>query len=448
MTDRDDSASFTGRLSRTVRTSTAMAGLGARLAGKRFLGIEFDQEEHARALRQALGNLKGPLMKVAQFLATVPEAIPDEYVAELSQLQSNAPPMGWLFVKRRMTSELGPDWQTKFGSFEHTAAAAASLGQVHRATSLDGRPLACKLQYPDMASAVESDLAQLKIVLGIFERYDKTVTTGGIHAELAERLREELDYEREANNMRLYRAMLADEPAIHVPAPVGELSTKRLLTMEWLDGQKILDFVADHPSLRDTVAKNLFRAWYVPFYRYGVIHGDPHLGNYQAHPDGSVDLLDFGMIRVFPPRFVQAVIDLHRALETKDDALAANAYRAWGFGEVKGELLETLNVWAQFLYAPLLEDRVRKIGVAQGAVYGRDTAMHVHKKLRELGGIKVPREFILMDRAALGLGSVFIRLGAELNWHRLYQELIEGFDVQALEARQHALLAEHAIPRS
>ncbi|GIL39833.1 ABC1 kinase family protein [Roseiterribacter gracilis] len=445
MSDSDDS-SFTGRLSRTVRTSTAMAGLGARLAGKRFLGIEFDQEEHARALRQALGNLKGPLMKVAQFLATVPEAIPDEYVAELSQLQSNAPPMGWLFVKRRMASELGPDWKQRFASFEQTAAAAASLGQVHRATALDGRALACKLQYPDMASAVESDLNQLKIVLGIFERYDKAVSTGGIHAELAERLREELDYEREANNMRLYRAILADEPTIRIPEPVAELSTRRLLTMNWLDGEKVLDFVAAHPELRDTVARNLFRAWYVPFYRYGVIHGDPHLGNYQARGNGDVDLLDFGMIRVFPPRFVQAVIDLQRAIETNDDALAADAYRAWGFGEVKGELLATLNVWARFLYEPLLDDRVRKIGVAEGAVYGRETAMTVHKKLRELGGIKVPREFLLMDRAALGLGSVFIRLGAELNWHKLYHELIDGFDAAALEQRQRTLLAQHDVP--
>jgi predicted unusual protein kinase regulating ubiquinone biosynthesis (AarF/ABC1/UbiB family) len=447
MSDNDESASFAGRLSRTVRTSTAMAGLGARLAGKRFLGIEFDQEEHARALRQALGNLKGPLMKVAQFLSTVPEAIPDEYVAELSQLQANAPPMGWLFVKRRMASELGPTWRQRFASFEQTAAAAASLGQVHRATSLDGRMLACKLQYPDMASAVESDLAQLKIVLGIFERYDKAVSTGGIHAELAERLREELDYEREANNMRLYAAILADETAIRVPEPIAELSTRRLLTMTWLDSEKILDFVAANPALRDTVARNLFRAWYVPFYRYGVIHGDPHLGNYQARKNGDVDLLDFGMIRIFPPRFVQAVIDLQRAIETKDEALAADAYRAWGFGEVKGELLETLNVWAEFLYAPLLDDRVRKIGVAQGAVYGRETAMTVHKKLRELGGIKVPREFLLMDRAALGLGSVFIRLGAELNWHRLYHELIDGFDMHALEERQRTLLAKHDVPR-
>src|SRR6202040_1716397 len=127
-----------------------MAGLGARLAGERYLGIGVDRGRHAADLKAALGGIKGPLMKVAQLLATIPDALPEEYVRELIQLQSNAPAMGWPFVRRRMMGELGPTWQSRFESFEHTAARAASLGQVHRATALDGAALACKLQYPDM----------------------------------------------------------------------------------------------------------------------------------------------------------------------------------------------------------------------------------------------------------------------------------------------------------
>src|SRR5262249_26227990 len=161
------------------------------------------------------------LMKVAQLLATIPEALPEEYVRELIQLQSNAPAMGWPFVRRRMQGELGPDWQRRFKDFEHTAARAASLGQVHRAVglggALDGILLACKLQYPDMASAVEADLRQLKLAMGLYERYDRTVSTSEIHAEIADRLREELDYTREAAHLKLYGAILKDEPGVAVP---------------------------------------------------------------------------------------------------------------------------------------------------------------------------------------------------------------------------------------
>src|ERR1700721_4390415 len=200
-----------------------MAGLGARLAGERYLAIGIDRERHAADLKTALGGIKGPLMKGAQLLPTIPDALPEEYVHELIQLQADAPAMGWPFVRRRMAGELGPDWQGRFKSFEREAARAASLGQVHRATALDGSPLACKLQYPDMASAVEADLRQLKLAMSLYERYDRAVTTGEIHAEIADRLREELDYEREAAHMRLYGEILRGEPSIAVPAPLPEL---------------------------------------------------------------------------------------------------------------------------------------------------------------------------------------------------------------------------------
>ena len=137
----DEQNTFGGRVARYARVSTAVGGLAARMAGERYLGIKVDRDAHAKELRAALGGLKGPLMKVAQLLATIPEAIPDEYVAELSQLQSNAPSMGWSFVRRRMQAELGHGWEARFSNFEHEAAAAASLGQVHRATGLDGRRL-------------------------------------------------------------------------------------------------------------------------------------------------------------------------------------------------------------------------------------------------------------------------------------------------------------------
>src|SRR3990170_2424903 len=163
----DERNSLGGRVMRYARVGRAVGGLAARVAGQRYLGFKIDRSVNAAELKAALGGLKGPLMKVAQIMATIPDALPKEYVEELQQLQANAPAMGWPFVKRRMAAELGANWLSKFKSFEHVAAAAASLGQVHRATSHDGQALACKLQYPNMQSAVEADLVQLAVLFSI-----------------------------------------------------------------------------------------------------------------------------------------------------------------------------------------------------------------------------------------------------------------------------------------
>jgi predicted unusual protein kinase regulating ubiquinone biosynthesis (AarF/ABC1/UbiB family) len=380
-------------------------------------------------------------------LATIPDALPQEYVNELIQLQANAPAMGWPFVRRRMAGELGPDWQSRFRDFDKTAARAASLGQVHRATALDGTALACKLQYPDMAAAVEADLRQLKLAMGIYERYDRAVSTAEIHTEIAERLREELDYQREAAHMRLYGAILGAEPGVSVPRPITELTTRRLLTMTWLDGAPILDTAKAPIQQRNEIALRMFRIWYVPFYHYGVIHGDPHLGNYTVAADGTVNLLDFGCIRVFSASFVRGVIDLYHALERGDRDLAVSAYQRWGFGDLSREMVEVLNRWALYVYGPLLDDRARRIQEKGNGADGAAVVESVHRDIRRLGGVRPPREFVFMDRAAVGLGSVFLHLKAEINWHRLFHELIDDFDETALAARQHAALDAAGVPR-
>ena len=187
-----DEKGLGSRAKRYAKVGAAVGGLAARFAGQRYLGFEFDRLEHATDLKNALGGLKGPLMKVAQLISTIPNALPSEYATQLAELQSNAPPMGWNFVKRRMAAELGPDWQSKFMDFGHKATAAASLGQVHKAVDLSGRELACKLQYPDMSSIVDADLRQLKIVFAIYRRYDKAIDPSKVHEELSARLKEEI----------------------------------------------------------------------------------------------------------------------------------------------------------------------------------------------------------------------------------------------------------------
>ena len=435
--DRSERNRLGRRVRRYAEVGIGLGGLAARLAGERVFGLEGDRARNAADLKAALGGLKGPIMKVAQILATIPDALPREYAGELRQLQANAPAMGWPFVKRRMTAELGPGWERRFRSFDHEAAAAASLGQVHRAVAHDGRALAVKLQYPDMQSAVEADLRQLKLLFSIYERTDRAIDTSQIHAEIGARLREELDYAREARHMRLYSAMLGQQADIHVPEVLAELSTGRLLTMTWLDGTPLMEFLATKPGAerRNRVAMTMFRAWYVPFYEYGVIHGDPHLGNYTVRPDLDVNLLDFGCIRVFGPSFVTGVIDLYRALRDDDPDLAVHAYETWGFANLSRDVIDILNLWARFIYAPLLEDRRRPIQETSGA-YGREVAEKVHAELKRAGGVQVPREFVFMDRAAIGLGSVFMHLHAEINWHRLFHDLVDGFDEKQLARRQ------------
>jgi len=449
-TDREKNR-FSARARRYAKVGSQLGGTAARFAGARFFGVPLDCASNALELAAALGGLKGPIMKVAQLLATIPDALPPEYANELIKLQSQAPPMGWAFVKRRMNAELGSDWQKKFSEFEHHPAAAASLGQVHRARALDGSELACKLQYPDMQSAVEADLSQLQLLFAIRNRFDPAIDTTEIAIEIGARLREELDYTREAKHVALYGDLLKNEKSIRVPEVWPELSTGRLLTLDWLTGRKLLEHKSDALATRNRLATAMFTAWWFPFSRFGVIHGDPHLGNYTVFDDAKgqpsgINLLDYGCIRIFPPSFVGGVVDLYQGLLRGDDALVLHAYETWGFKRLNRELIEALNIWARFIYGPLLDDRVRTIadGV-KPSEYGRREAFRVHQALKARGPVTVPREFVFMDRAAIGLGAVFLHLAAELNFYRLFNEAIEDFTVDEVARRQSAALAKAGL---
>jgi predicted unusual protein kinase regulating ubiquinone biosynthesis (AarF/ABC1/UbiB family) len=452
MSDSDREANrFSARAARYARVGANMGGVAARMAGARLFAREGQDASNAAALAQALGGLKGPIMKVAQLLATIPDIIPPEYAAELQKLQSEAPPMGAAFVKRRMQAELGPDWQARFGSFDLKPAAAASLGQVHRAATKAGEPLACKLQYPDMQSAVEADIRQLEIVFALHRRFDPAIDTREISKEIGERVREELDYAREARHAVLYADALKGIPEVRVPAVFPELSTRRLLSLAWLEGEKILTFSEAPTEIRNRLAMAMFKAWWHPFSHAAVIHGDPHLGNYTVFSEGGepqgINLLDYGCIRIFHPRFVGGVVDLYRGLQQHDRARIVHAYETWGFRKLSSELIDILNIWARFIYGPLLDDRIRTVadGVAPGE-YGRRQAFQVHKALKEKGPVTVPREFVFMDRAAVGLGAVFLHLRAELNYHRLFEAEIERFSLDELARQQAGALGRAGLP--
>jgi predicted unusual protein kinase regulating ubiquinone biosynthesis (AarF/ABC1/UbiB family) len=435
---------LSGRLARTARVGANLSGAGLSFAANTVAGGAHGDERIARALRDALGRSKGPLMKVAQLMSTIPDFLPKEYADELASLQAEAPAMGWPFVRRRMRAELGADWQQAFAEFGREASHAASLGQVHRARLHDGREVACKLQYPDMTSAVESDLSQLRTLLGLVRRMDGSIDPSEMLEEIGARLREELDYDREARHMALYRDMLSDWAFTSVPEPVAGLSTDRLLTMTWQNGDPLTAHEASDQATRNRIAEHLFWTWWGPLTTHAVIHGDPHLGNYQVTNGGEgLNLLDFGCVRIFSASFVGGVVDLYRALLADDFDATYAAYEKWGFQGLNRELVEILNIWARFIYGPLLDDRVRSVadGLTPGE-YGRREAFAVRQKLKEKGPVRIPREFVFMDRAAIGLGAAYLRLGAEINYHRLFEESLDEFDETRVSERQAAAMAK------
>ncbi len=429
----DELNKFSKRLKRYTNLGTSAGTIAINILSSKIFNSK--EKKNAEDLTKILGNLKGPIMKIAQLLSTVPDLLPKEYSEQLTKLQSSAPPMGWNFVKRRMKKELGNNWETLFEFFDKEPFAAASLGQVHKAKHKQ-KDIVCKLQYPDMLSIVEADISQLKLLFSIYKKIDKTIDTSEIQEEISSRVREELDYKLEKKHIELFQEIFAGSNEILVPKVFENFSTERLLTMNFLEGKKLLEFKNRSKEDRKKLAINMFNAWYYPFYKYGIIHGDPHLGNYSANKNLQINLLDFGCIRVFKPSFVNGVINLYHAIMHEDEDLAVSAYESWGFENINKELIEILNIWAKFLYSPLLENKVRKMQETNSTAYGAEAANKVHKELKKIGGVKPPREFVFMDRAAIGLGSVFLHLNAELNWYKTFNELIEGFNQKKMKSLQ------------
>ncbi len=213
----------------------------------------------------------------------------------------------------------------------------------------------------------------------------------------------------------------------------------------------MLTFKGESEDVRNRLATAMFRAWWHPFAQVGIIHGDPHLGNYTVFRDAAgepsgINLLDYGCIRIFPPSFVEGVIDLYHGLLSENRAQIVSAYETWGFRNLKNDQIDVLSLWARFIFGPLLDDRVRTIadGVSPGE-YGRKEAFQVHQALKEKGPVTIPREFVFMDRAAIGLGGVFLHLDARLNFHRLFNAEIETFKVEQVAARQAAKLEQFGL---
>jgi len=439
MKEFDDKNTFTKRLSRYAKVNLTASSLATRYIVEKLTSTS-DSSQQADLLYQALGTLRGPLMKIPQLLATIPDFLPPTYQDKFMKLQANIPPMGVLFVKRRMRSELGNSWQKNFQNFTLKASFAASLGQVHKAVLANGHVVACKLQYPNMPSSVEADLNQLRVLISLYKSVNTALDPEDVLNEINEYITHELDYIHESKNMAIYASIFQDNPSIMVPKPYKYLCTQRLLTMDWMEGTSILEHLNGPLVSRNDLARKMFHAWYQPLYSYGILHGDPHMGNYTIGKNNLINLLDFGCIRLFSQDIVKGIIELYRGLLANDQDRIYHAYELWGFKKLPKETLPILNRWATFLYGPLLQDRVVSISDEFSSKAGQKVAAEVLKSLSKHGGIKPPRSFVFMDRAAVGIGSIFLRLKAQLNWHQLYESYLENCYPEKIEEKRGYLL--------
>ena len=300
----------------TINRTAKLAGLPIGLAGRTALGFgkrlggrsaeivaQEIQQRTADQVFRVLGELKGGAMKLGQALSIFEAALPPElagpYRATLTKLQESAPPLPAATVHRVLAADLGPDWRSAFTSFDDTAAAAASIGQVHRATWSDGRPVAVKIQYPGAGKALVNDFTQIARVGRLFGLLMPGLEVKPLLDELRDRVAEELDYGLEASAQRAFAAAYAGDPDIYVPNVVE--GTEHVLVTEWMDGTPLSKVISDGTQeQRDRAGILLTRFLFSGPARAGLLHADPHPGNFRLLDDGRLGVLDFGAVDRLP----------------------------------------------------------------------------------------------------------------------------------------------------
>ena len=322
------------RVARSAKVGGLVAGQSARWAGTRAANRLRSPEDAdaatgeraaalARELVKQLGQLRGAAMKVGQVLSTVdftaiPESEREEFKATLAALRDDVPPLPFKKVRKLLEEELGGKVGDHFESFEEEAFAAASIGQVHRAVTLDGDEVAVKLQYPGVAEAVESDLRNLSMMLPLVKRLAPGLDVKALYGELRERIAEELDYEIEAQNHRAVARAYRDHPDAYVPKVHTGLSSRRVLVTELLQGRRFEQVKALDDAERDRFGEIVFRFYFSLLSRTGLVCGDPHPGNYLLLDDGRVGFLDFGLMRMLDEDYREGERALARAVVAED----------------------------------------------------------------------------------------------------------------------------------
>src|SRR3954462_12573659 len=436
---KDESSIPKGRVRRTAQVGSVVGTQGARYAGTRARNLARDRDQAAQALEQrhmevaeqmveTLGRMKGAAMKIGQLASFIDtEFLPPEYRElyqdKLATLRSTAPPMPWNKVRRVLDEEWDEPAEELFEDFEHDAAAAASIGQVHRAVLPDGRRVAVKVQYPGVAAAIAADMQNAGLILRLAKAFAPGLDAKAAAAELKERVMEELDYELEAQNQRAFARGYRGHPFIHVPDVVTRLSTERVLVSEWVDGAGF-DEVRELPQPeRDRFGEIVYRFCFGSIYHLQHFNADAHPGNYLLMPDGRVAFLDFGMTKRLDAEQISLEIAAIEAAIEDDPQRVRDALAEIGYIKRPDRI-----------DAEKLMRHVRAVGgwymLDDDVTIDSDTVMTAIESMTDprsefydlMRQQSLPADELMGQRMQTGVLAVLGQLNATRNWMRIGRE--------------------------
>lgn len=389
----------------------------------------------AMRLVESSQELRGAFTKLLQLLSMRDDVLPPQMLDVLASVQSAVPPMDYDLIREQMRTELGAPPEEIFAHFEPEAFAAASLGQVHRATLHDGTDVVVKVQYPGVESSVRQDLKNIKALLNTMTLIGRDVLrqrvdSGEIYQELEERLQEELDYENEARNIKLFRRMFADDDEVLIPAVFPEFSSQRVLTMERIDGYGLADILAPgiDQNLKDWVAVKYFRVVWRQLFEYGVLHTDPNPGNYLVTFHPKLGILDFGSIRTFSPPLRRAHFDFAKAILARDESALAESYLRLGYLN-PGDDPRPMHKIVSLVFEPLQVDADFDPRTYDSVERG----MQVANIALEHRIFNSPNHRVFLVRALVGLDAYLKQLGTVRNWRREFERCLENVREGAAE---------------
>jgi predicted unusual protein kinase regulating ubiquinone biosynthesis (AarF/ABC1/UbiB family) len=411
-----------GRFLKLAGMTASVAGQYAGQRARRLLGTE--NEEGARSesytrmagqIAETLGELKGAVMKVGQIASQTQDFLPREFSEALEKLQREAPPMPFEVIAEQIETELGKSLGELFEYIQDTPYASASIGQVHRARLHDGTDVIVKVQYPGVDESCDSDLKQLRLTLrlgGLLKMPKASVDQ--LFAEIRERLKEELDYENEARNIRLFRRFHQDQPWVRIPAVIDSHSTRRVLTLELVEGDHVSQVTPDRydQATINLIGHRIFTLMADQLFRFQCIHGDPHAGNFAYRPDGTVILYDFGCVKKLKPEIVEAYRKaLIAALNEDYEALDQHLIDLGARVEDQPAVDEAYYaMWRDILIVPFLDDQPYDFGEAD--IHKR-VAAKTSTVFQYLNRFQPPVESLFIDRMIAGHYWMLKRLGVQ-----------------------------------
>ena len=384
--------------------------------------------KNARRMVEGSKQLRGAFMKLVQMLSMREDLLPGEAIDILRTTQASVPPMDYRLISQQIRRELSKSPEQLFASFDTEAFAAASLGQVHRARLKNGEEVAVKIQYPGVDATVEQDLGNLKLLLRTLQAIAgdlmrQRIDTRSIYTELQERLREELDYVNEARNIDKFRSLLGSDETILIPRVIKALSTRRILTMTYIEGYRLADIFGEaaDPELRTWVARKYYELVWRQILEFGVLHTDPQPGNYLVTWHPKLGVLDFGSVRHFSETVRRASLQLAEAIVEHDDRSLAAALLKLGYIDREQDPAPMARI-IYILFEPVISDRMYHPdefdAVAKAATVGELAFEH---KL-----YKSPRHSIFLLRALIGLDGIMKGLGVEMNYCALFRECVRS----------------------